>query len=223
MAKRSPKYLLVLLMLALATGVTYWAQTRPPIALAGADLASLPAQMGEWTKDGDDWTPDKEVLDGWIVDSKDFLSRTYVNEDGLPIELMVVYKGADRRGWHLSEMCFSGSGYNVAQSSAVVPYAGESSTAVKLVAEHPSEGTKQVSVYVLAQGRRTESNFAKQQLSMALSRLRPSKHGWAFVRVTCAVTTSEEDAMNHIRRFLQAASGPLVKALTTPSKPATSG
>lgn len=217
MAKRSPNYVLVLLMLVVATGITYWARTRPLIVLAGADPASLPSHIGQWAREGKDWKPDKEVLDGWLIRPDNFLSRDYIGLDGTRATLMVVYKGADRRGWHLSEMCFSGSGFNVTQSVTIVPYAGHDASAVKLVAED-SSGTKQISVYLFAQGQRTESNFAKQQMAMALSRLRPSKDGWAFVRVTSQVVTSEEDTMKHIREFFGVVSIPLVKALTTSQK-----
>ena len=222
MAKRSPNYIAVLLMLVVATGVTYWARTRPPIVPTGADLASLPVHIGEWSRNGKDWAAEKDVLDAWIVDAKDFLTRTYVAPDESSMSLMVVYKGLDRRGWHLSEMCFTGSGYNVTQSLTQVPYAGRNVSAVKLVAVNPADGAKEIAVYLFAQERRTESSFAKQQMSMALTRLRPSKYGWAFVRVTSPVTTSEEDTMRRIREFLQAASGPLVKALTTPPQRAAS-
>jgi EpsI family protein len=222
MAKRSPNYVLVLLMLGVATGVTYWARTRPPIVPTGADLASLPVHIGEWSRDGNDWVPEKDVLEGWVVDAKDFLTRTYVAPDGSSMSLMVVYKGMDRRGWHPSEACFMGAGYNVSQSLTDVPYAGKNASAVKLVAVNPTEGTRDIAIYLFAQERRTESNFVKQQMSMALSRLRPSKYGWAFVRVTSPVTTSEEDTMKQIREFFQAASGPLVKALTTPPRRAAS-
>ena len=222
MAKRSPNYILVVLMLLVSTGITYWARTRPTIIPTGADLASLPTHIGEWSRDGNDWTPGKDVLGGWIVDAKDFLTRTYTNRDGSSISLMVVYKGGDRRGWHVSEACFMGAGYNVEQSITNVQYAGRNASAVKLIAANPTEGTKDISVYLFARGRQTESNFAKQQMAMALMRLKPSKYGWAFVRVTSSVTTSEEDAMRNVREFFQAASGPLVKALTTSPRRAAS-
>ena len=91
MDKRTPNYKLVILILLVATGVTYWARTRPPIVLKGADLASLPTHLGEWVKDGHDWTPGKDVLEGWYVGASDFLTRTYTNPAGTRISLMVVY------------------------------------------------------------------------------------------------------------------------------------
>lgn len=220
MAKRSPNYILVLLMLVVATGVTYWARTRPVVAASGSNLASLPAQLGEWAKYGEDSAADKEVLQSWIVESDAFLTRAYVAPDGTALTLMAVYKGFDRRGWHLSEMCFNGSGYNVTQSATRVPYAGKDVPAVKLVAVNPTEGTREIAVYFFAQGSRTEMSFGRQQMSMALTRLRPSRQGWAFVRVTSTVTISDEDTLAHIRGFLRSASGPLIKALTTPKRSA---
>lgn len=216
MAKRTPNYILVVLMLMGSIAVTYWAHARPYIAPLGADLRSLPVRIGDWSRSGDDWTPDEETLNGWIVEPKDFLSRTYVTDDGASVNLMVVYKGFDRRGWHLSEMCFSGSGYNVAQTRTRVFYGGRDVSAVKLVAENPNDNSEEIAVYLLARGRETESNFARQQVSMALTRLRPSRYGWAFIRVTTPVTGSRTEALRQIRRFFKDASSPLERALTTP-------
>ncbi len=222
MAKHSPNYVLVALMLLFSTGLTYWARTRPPVVPIGADLALLPAHIGGWSRAGVDVAPGDDVLEGWGVGANNFVDRNYTNSDGLSMSLMVVYKGLDRRDWHLSEMCFTGSGYNVTQSRTEVPYAGRSASAVKLLAVDPIAGTREISVYLFAQERRTESDFVKQQMSMALSRLRPPKYGWAFVRVTSPIVTSEEDTMRQIREFFRAASGPLIKALTTePRRPAS--
>ncbi|MGC8862915.1 MAG: exosortase C-terminal domain/associated protein EpsI [Armatimonadota bacterium] len=214
MDKRTPDYKAVILMFLAATVVTYWARTRPPIAPTRANLSSLPARLGEWTSAGRNSPPDKQVLEGWFVGPEDFLSRTYIGPEGDAIGLMVVYKGLDRRGWHLSEMCFSGSGYNIRQSTTRLPYAGRTISAVKLDAVDPLTDAREIVVYFFAQGEHAESSFLKQQISMALSRLRTPRHGWAFVRLTSPVTYSEAQTMKQIRRFLSVASVPLVRALT---------
>jgi len=218
MAKRSPNYGLTIALILAATAITYWAQARTPVALTSADIHSLPPTIGSWVRQGRDGKISKEALVGWNVSERDFLNRTYAGQDGKALELMVVYKGLDRRGWHLSEMCFSGAGSDVTQTKTLVPYAGKSVSAVKLVAEDANTGSKVVSVYLFACGKHTESDFAKQQGLMLLSRLRPPKHGWAFVRVTGQVTDSDEETLASIREFLRDASGPLVKALTCPRK-----
>ena len=215
MAKRSPNYFVVLLLLAVATVITYWARSRPPVIIAGADLKSLPTVLGRWTRQGLDGKADKSVRGGWIVTQDHFLMRYYSSPEGGNVELFVVYKGLDRRGWHLSEMCFTGSGYNVSQSLTEVPFAGRTVSAVKLVAVYPDTASKQVAVYLFVCGKRTESSFLKQQTSMALSRLRPPKCGWAYVRVATTALGSEADALKDIRGFLRVASAPLAKALSS--------
>lgn len=216
MPNRSPKYVLVFLVLLAATGITYWARTRTPVPPNRADLMALPTQIGQWVRDGKDYDIENEALDGWRVAPRNFLMRDYVNPRGVRMSLMAVYKGHDRRGWHLSEMCFSGAGYNVTQSRTKVPYAGRMVSAVKLVARDQNTGTKEIAVYLFAQEKHTESDFVKQQMAMTLSRLRPSKYGWAFVRVTSTVADSEQETMGQIRAFFDTASGPLVRALANP-------
>lgn len=216
MAERSPNYGLILIMLLASTLITYWAEARSPVALTGADLKSLPTTLGNWTRLGKDAKRAQDVLEAWNVSNENFLIRNYADPEGNRIELMAVYKGLDRRGWHLSEVCFSGSGSNVRQSITHVPYAGRTVSAVKLVAEDANTGAKVVSVYLFARGTHTEASFARQQASMLLCRIRPPTDGWAFVRVTAEVVTTEQDALATIRDFFKVASGPLVKAMTIP-------
>jgi EpsI family protein len=218
MPKRSPNYFLIIVLLLAATAVTYWAQARSPVALTSADVHSLPTTLGHWTRQGEDGKTSKEVLEAWGVTKDNFLTRSYADPEGNRVELMVVYKGLDRRGWHLSEVCFSGSGSNVKQSVTRIPYAGRSAPAVQLVAEDTNTSAKVVAIYLFARGKHTEASFARQQGSMLLSRVRPARDGWAFVRVTGQVVTSEADALKNIRDFFDVASGPLVKALTCPPK-----
>lgn len=218
MAKRAPNYCLVLCMFLVALGITYWARTRPALALNKVDVHAFPKTIGKWNASGSDEKLPKEVLGGWGVSAKDFLARNYTDDQGEHINLMVVYKGRDRRNWHLSEMCFSGSGYNVAQSRTDIPY-GSASSAVKLVAEDPNSGTKEIALYWFAQGAHGESNFLKQQLDMALTRVRPSKQGWAFVRVVSPVTISEEDTIRMLKDFIKNASDPLVTSFSRGATP----
>ncbi|MCE5324482.1 EpsI family protein [bacterium] len=213
MAKRSPNYCLVFILLIISTGITYWAHSKPFVPASSADLASMPRHIGAWRADGLDIEQTKNVLGGWMVSKENFLVRNYIDDNGNQINLMMIYKGHDRRGWHMSEMCFSGSGYNVTQTRMLIPYAGHKSPAVKLVAVDTNTGSKMISVYWMAQGRHTESSFAKQQLSMALARLHPSRDGWAFIRVTSGVYDSESETMTQIMDFIQSASDPMIRAM----------
>lgn len=212
---RAPNYALVLILLIISTAVTLWANSRPPIIISNADLSLVPLQIGDWKKTGNDVPPDKDVLNGWIIKPKNILERDYVNSQGKRVSLMLVYKGLDRRGWHLSEACFSGSGYNVTQSTTRIPFGGVEANAVKLVADEMQANTKLISIYWFARGNQAESNFARQQATMAFSRLNPPKNGWAFIRVTSVVDSSEEDTLSTIRDFIKSSSASLITSITT--------
>lgn len=215
MALRSPNYALVLVLLIISTGITTWARTRPALEILPSNVASMPVQIGEWHKLGTDHVLGKDVLDGWLVSENNFLSRTYQNQNEDTVALMLVYKGLDRRGWHLSEMCFSGSGYSVNQSVTDIPYAGKVQQAVKLVARNTETMATVVSVYWFARGPLAEHNFWRQQGQMALSRLDPPEEGWAFVRVTSEVRYSEDQAEKLIKDFIRDASDSLVGAIAS--------
>ena len=214
MYKRAPNYLALVIMLSVAAVITHWAGTRPAMALVRADLRSIPATIGRWEQVGPDVKQDRAVLDAWLVTADDFLTRNYASPNGSALELMVVYKGYDRRGWHLSEMCFSGTGFNVDRSYTDISFAARKAQAVQLVAANKNTGHSVIALYLFAQGGRVEASFAKQQAAMALARLRPSKYGWAFVRVTAEVVSSEQETLGQLRRFLAEASGPMIEALT---------
>lgn len=172
MPKRTPNYVLVFLMLAFAAAVTYWARSRPSQVEVDAHLGGIPAAFGKWAQVGKDVAPGQEVLDAWAVHKGEFLSRTYTDDLGNRLQLMVVYKGKGRRDWHLPELCFRGSGYEiVSETTTTVPYAGRNVKAVKLIGQ--GESARQIIVYWFAAGPKAESNFSRLQLSMALSRIRP--------------------------------------------------
>lgn len=214
MDKRAPNYLALVIMLSVAAGTTYWARTRPATALVKADLKSIPAIIGDWEQVGPDGKQDRDVLDGWLVTADNFLTRDYASPDGAALELMVVYKGCDRRSWHLSEMCFSGTGFNVNRNYTDVSFGGRKARAVELAATNKNTGRTMIALYFFVQGEHVEASFARQQAAMALARLRPSKYGWAFVRVTAEVVSSEQETLSELRRFIAGASGPMIEALT---------
>jgi hypothetical protein len=82
MCKRAPNYLALVIMLSVAAAITYWAGTRPAMALVRGDLKSLPASVGEWKQAGPDGVQDRKVLEAWLVTADDFLTRNYTCPDG---------------------------------------------------------------------------------------------------------------------------------------------
>lgn len=210
MVQQTPKYGIVLAAFVVACAVTYWIGLRPVPAIFDADLKSLPMKLDSWQ--GSDLPLD--AVTRRILGADEVISRSYTDELPEPVNLLVVYRKYGRRDFaHRPEACFPASGYEiVVKRHAKVPYGGKDVDAIQVIAQKEEE--RVLILYWFASGGKTEANFAKQQLLMALDRLSPRKFGWAFIRVTCPVFYSDEDTMQRIRTFMSTASRPLEDALT---------
>jgi EpsI family protein len=200
----------VLAAFAVACAVTYYISFKPVQAVFDADLNSLPMRLDSWQ--GRDLPLDAETRK--ILGADEVISRSYGDDLPDDVSLLVVYRKYGRRDFaHRPEMCFPASGYEiVAKRHAKVPYGGRDIDAMQVVAQKGDE--RVLILYWFASGGKTEANFAKQQLWMALDRLTPHKFGWAFIRLTCPVYYSDEDTMRRVRGFMSTASRPLEDALT---------
>ena len=211
MDKRTPNYKLVLAILVVVCAATYWARLKPVRVLFTADLDALPKAVGSWT--GRDLAIDQPIRQSMNADR--ILARTYTNAGGdFGITLWIVYRKFGRRDFvHRPEMCYPAAGWEITgKGRTTVPHGGRDIQAVKITAERGFD--REVIVYWFASGERTEASFARQQLLMALDRLRTQKYGWAFIRVNCPIADTEEDTLKQIRAFLSAASTPLSNVLT---------
>lgn len=211
MDKRTPKYVVVFLMLVFTAAVTYWVNSRPLKVLFDADLDSIPTRIGKWN--GEDMEITAEVANA--LDADKVLNRNYINDNAEDMmQLLVVYRKYGRRGFaHRPEMCYPAAGWEiVSKSYTTVPYGGHDVQAVKIVAQ--KDYVKDIIVYWFASGQEMEANFVKQQLKMAMDRLHTQKYGWAFIRINSPVTVSEENTVENIRSFIKEASDPLMSTLT---------
>jgi len=218
MGKRTPNYLVVLLLFVVAGAATYHVRGRPVKVTFAANLAAFPMKLGTWQGVNDEMTP--EVQKGIGADS--VVARTYTQPGSdYYMGLLVAYRKYGRRGFvHRPEMCYPAAGWEiVGQGYANVPYNGRNTRAVKIVAE--KQDAKEVVLYWFASGERVEANYVRQQLWMALDRLQTQKYGWAFIRINSPVITSEEDTLRQIREFMASASDPLVRVLTGPTRAAS--
>ncbi len=210
MDKQAPNYKLVFVLLLLGCVLTYWARFKPVRVLFTAPLEKLPKTIGKWQ--GHDEPIEKSIRD--VMNADKLLSRTYVGPNpDYPIGVWIVYRKFGRRDFaHRPEMCYPAAGWEITKKSYVkLPYDGQEVDAVEVVATRDFD--TQVIVYWFASGERTEANFAKQQIMMALDRLRTQKYGWAFIRLHIPVIDTEENALREIRDFLRAASTPLAQVL----------
>ncbi|MFQ3549465.1 MAG: exosortase C-terminal domain/associated protein EpsI [Armatimonadota bacterium] len=207
------KYFLLNILFLITAVISYWISSRPIKVLHIADMHSLDKQIGNWQ--GKDVDLPIEISDALNAD--ELLSRQYDDWNlSSNIYLLVVYRNYGRRDFaHRPEMCYPAAGWEIlSRSYERVPFAGKDVQAVKVVAQ--KDGQRDVILYWFASGHRTEANFIKQQVWMALDRLKTQKFGWAFIRLNSPVYFSEEETLEQMKDFMRLAGEPMIKSLTKP-------
>jgi EpsI family protein len=173
---------------AILTGY-FWA--RPTLLADGADVTAIPKQIGDWQAVYD-VQDSGDVMKQQSADS--YLHRYYRRpSDGMVIELLAVYRRYGRRDFaHRPDQCYPAAGFQITQQDATtLTWARRQETARHLLAEpgnaklangapYPASMT---TTYLFVSGNRTESDFLKQQLWMALERVFRNKNGWTFIRL----------------------------------------
>ncbi len=189
---------------------------RPDLNLPVADVNRIPKQAGAWRMlRQNDLTGIMEQLK---ADS--YVDREYVNSNtGQRVELLVVYRRYGRREFaHRPELCFPAAGYSI-QKNGPMPlhWAGRDVPAVYITANR--QGEQNNLAYFFASGKRTESDFIRQQIWMAFERLIPNKNGWTFIRLQSPTVTTSQDAVAAQQDFMRAIAPDLERVITTDGTP----
>jgi len=205
-----------------------WLGSRPPMRATPADTSRIPSQVGDWRAIAD--IPDDPTTLKQI-EADSHIHRRYVRSDGQVVDFMVVYRRYGRREFaHRPDQCYPAGGFvGVRQDMTVVPWAGRRDPAVHWLFDGRNvqradggTGVPMTTVtYLFVSGNRSESNFMKQQLWMALERLMPNKNGWTFLRLSSPRVTTDADALTAQQDFLRNFEGPVRAVITT--DPATAG
>ena len=211
MHKRTPNYCLVALMTIVAACAGNYIATISPAAKFNANLDALPMKLGIWQ--GENIELDATVKQALKADG--LLCRQYTDlTTERRLGLLVVYRKYGRRDFaHRPELCYPAAGWEIAEKTyATVPYAGRNVQARFVVAQKGM--SREAITYWFASGNRTEANFAKQQLWMALDRLQKPRVGWAFIRVNVPAMYGDEESQEITRSFMKVAEQALYEALT---------
>ena len=205
-----------------------WLGSRPPVQATPADVQQIPRAVGSW-KAVADVPADDATLKQIAADSH--VNRRYAREDGQLVDLLVVYRRYGRREFaHRPDQCYPAGGYvGVRQSTTTLPWAGRNDPAITwlfdgthVLRADGGSGVPMTTVsYFFVSGNRSESDFLRQQIWMALERIMPNKNGWTFVRLSSPRVTTDDDALAAQQDFLRTMEGPIRKVITT--DPATAG
>jgi len=211
MAEPKPNYILVIVLTLVAAAASQWINTRSPEPTFVAPLNRFPTEVGSWR--GSDIEVNRATVASMKADK--YLWRQYSDsKTGQPLGLLVIYRKYGRREFsHRPELCYPALGWELIRKTyTTVPFDGRQIRARLVIAE--KQGAREVVAYWFASGHRTEANFVKQQLRMALDRLQRQRYGWAFIRINLPVMYSDLDALQRMRGFLRTGEKPLMEALT---------
>lgn len=212
MAKLTSNYIITACLTIVAACLGGFITQRQPQVAFDAHLEALPMIIGDWQ--GQDIELDTRTRD--ILSADRILFRYYTNsKTQRQVCLLIVYRKYGRREFaHRPELCFPAAGWEIRSTGySLVPYLGHNVQARYVEAE--KSGSRVLSTYWFASGRRMEANYVKQQMRMALDRLQRQKYGWAFLKVDVPLPHGREEAHDLTRAFMKDIEKPVTNTLMT--------
>ena len=226
--RTTPRYLSLIPMMAIVLAGTAYFKLRPEPIVGSADVHRVPLERGEW-KCIHEYPPNKEAEGELKADST--VMREYRSvRTGQTVQLYLIYRRYGRREFnHNPDQCFPAGGYvQMSRDIGTLPYAGEDRRVVtmrfdggKVERGDGKEGVPNATVsYFFASGAKTEYQFIRQQLWMAMERLIPNKNGWTLVRLLTPWQTNDIDAFQAQQEFMQTFGPTIQQVITTDAAPA---
>lgn len=229
---KRPNFNAAYILLGIALGITLFLKFQPSDDTPNTvDLKQIPVAVEGWKyQDVPESAQSADLMQQIKADS--YLTRYYQSPSGQIIELYVIYRRYGRREFnHNPDKCFPAGGWQMLTRDITdIPYAGEQRKAVTMLFDgkgvvtnvtDPATGRHKVGLppatvtYFFASGDRTEYDFMKQQMWMALERILPNKNGWAMVRMTTIRSTNDADALAAQKEFLRVYGPGIQKVITT--------
>ena len=199
MVKVVKPYILVILLLLLLA----FLRIAPPSSMTIKDEMSpffktFPLQIGDWK--GTDTPPDEKTLE--ILETRNVLSREYVDSQDHKIDLLLVSSQKDRRVAHPPEVCYLGSNFNIVEERETPIAIGDPSKndsvmvkEFKAINERSPQNQQEV-LYLYRVGSRFTTNYYAQQLQFAVDKLTRDNSEVLLIRLA----GNDREA---VRNFLQ--------------------
>ncbi len=161
-------------------------------------------------------------LEMQILETSDYVFRTYSDGKGPPVDLCVVFSEDNRKGTHPPDICLEGSGYRiVSREPRTVTVSGTPLTLEEIVA---TAGTNVGSTqylyfaYFYKCGTTFTPSFYRQQMAIVWNGLMHRNSAGALIRysVPMASATDLPAARNRIDQLLAATFAPIRDGLNPP-------
>ena len=173
-----------------------------PSARDEAQVALLPMQIGEWS--ARDLPVDEQAYK--ILETRNLVLREYKRGED-KVFVYVIYSTDNRKVSHPPEVCFEGGGITITDKEKVPLELADGRTvaANRLLVE--KAGLMNIVYYLYKAGTYYTDNYLKQQMYIALSRLRFKSLSGAMIRLSAEVRPEDgERSEESLRAFLKAIS-----------------
>lgn len=211
-----------LALLLVAAVLALWGLRQGDRPAPHADVTTLPSAFGPWQLVASEKTHEQLAFTGEIAKALDldsYTQRVYRNaQTDREVYLLLEYRRVGRGAFnHRPEACYPAAGISLSDRRIVpMDYGGRPQNAVSYVGDFSGSESKthHALLYWFGTGARTETNFWRQQVQMALGRLHPEENGWAFARLTCETAPGDEaGALAAEQDFVRLASPDLIRAI----------
>lgn len=188
-------FLLLALLVAGGAVINLW-ERAGEASVARRALGEMPKQVGSWRQVGPDQRFDQQTES--VLRADDYLSRTYVHEEGRQASFYVGYYKSQRSGatYHSPLNCLPGSGWEMGEGApiTITPADGSGSfEANRYIVENGDD--RQLLVYwYQGRGRKVASEYWGKIYTVIDSIQRRRSDG-AMVRVMMPVGRSEEETL----------------------------
>ena len=161
------------------------------------DIRDFPYKVGNWRGRDLDVT-EKEYE---ILETRNLISREYVNPSGERLFLFIIYSETNRAVFHPPEVCMIGSGLKIVDKKIEkIDASGYRFSVNKLYIE--KDNYRSIALYCYKTGKLYTDNFYLQQVLFSLNQLLGSHKGGATVRVSMSIGRNEEQTLQTLKDFM---------------------
>ncbi len=197
MLKLGKPYLVVLAVLG---GLSFFPLAMPSFfsidRMVDPRFKTIPLQIGDWT--GKDEVLDERTYE--ILETRNVLSRIYVNKDKDRVELLLVGSNKDRRVAHPPEVCYTSSHYEVVDSkNTSIEISGREIPVIEFIAKDQRNlEHREYVLYVYKVGNQFTTNYYAQQLKFAWDRLTRQEPQVLLIRLSATTNRIFQEFLTQI-------------------------
>ena len=193
------KFLITLLILVVVMVLSAPLYMNAPSPKDEAQVSRLPMQIGGWV--GKDLPIDEQAYK--ILETKNLIMREYTRGAD-KVYAYIIYSTDNRKVSHPPEVCFEGGGITIIDKRKFSLELADGRTVNANSLKVEKAGLVNVVYYLYKAGSYYTDNYLKQQLHIALARLRFKNLSGAMIRLSAEIKPEEgERTGQNLREFFK--------------------